>query len=224
MQKRISIVGYAVVVAFFGLAVCFFPAEAQALELYDDFDGIERLDPDLWHASIGDFRGGLDVVREVQRSKSKKDKDDGKLRMGATAYSEEGGGFEFGTRFNNPDGGGSQNITAMEAEVKITECEFTACGEEWNQIAEAGVEFLGSFFSTGLASFPPDCTEDFDEVHAAISLRRTPEGDGNMFHVWGRIYRHPHDGVNDYMYDLETDLGWIVEKKQYNFRAPMEPN
>jgi len=206
MQKRIFKVSFAaLVVALLGLAVCFFPAKAQALDLYDNFDGVEYLNPDLWHASTGDFGGELDVVREIERSNSKKDKNNGKLRMKATAYSWEGGGYEFGTRFNNPLGGGSQNITAMEAEVKITECEFSACGTEWNQITEPRFEMLGSFFSTGLAPSPPSCVpgpENWDEVHASIFLRPTPDDGGNIFHVWGRIARHPHDVFNDYWYDL----------------------
>jgi hypothetical protein len=223
MQKRISVVCFAVVaVALLGLAVCFFPAEAQALDLeeYDHFDS-EFIDPVLWAVSSENLNRqcNLEMVKKIDIGKKGK----GELQLAVRGYPLVGVGevgqedtTAIGVRFINPDPNGhrkTEDVRTIEAEVKITDFEFAFTQfPSWGPSANANLEILGSFFSL------VPCDQPIDEVGAGISIKpvTAPEGPDFDFEVFAGI------GGTGTELDVPVLLGYMNTDERVTFRLQFD--
>jgi hypothetical protein len=189
---------------------------------YDNFDGVELINSELWHHTDSenlDQELDYSLIRKIVST----GEENGMLLLGVTASSESGWGDNydgpgFGLRFSNPYDGGPEDITAIEAAMMTWNAYITPpCGTQYFEIPEIRFDITGSWFSTGLAPVGEECGPDpasWNEVSASLMLRSRPGSAGRVFDVWVRIFQSPFNPSFDHWFDLGSDLGWTLRRRE----------
>lgn len=130
-------------------------SSGEDLVLYDNFDGLAHISPDKW---FGSETRRPNAILEASRFVT-----DGKLRLIAAGYGGTGsnhgrqtGHFGLGVKTSRP-------ITALQAEVTITNRMAQSCPE--NPLStQSRAQLLGFFFNDGTRHHPEDLTGDIVAV------------------------------------------------------------